>query len=91
MIGGTGIGARLPERNQAGKTGTIEDNRAVWFNAFTPEIAGTAMIAVGEQPQIWDSGYRKRPGCQGLQVPSTGFLLRAQAVGTPAPGFGGPP
>jgi len=45
MEGGFGSALQIGKPS-AGKTGTIQDNKAVWFNAFTPEIAGTAMIAV---------------------------------------------
>ncbi len=71
--GGTGVGVRLPGiRNQAGKTGTTEDNKAVWFNAFTPEIAGASMIAVENNNKYWK---HHRKSVKGFRVPSTGFYL----------------
>src|SRR4029079_4268385 len=64
---------RIPGiRNQAGKTGTTEDNKAVWFNAFTPEIAGASMIAVENNNKYWK---RHRKSVKGFTVPSTGFYL----------------
>ncbi len=61
---GTGKPAYMTDgRPQAGKTGTIEDNAAVWFAGYTPELAGVAMIAkdkrrqpVQEQPDPWREG-----------------------------------
>lgn len=41
-----GFGAALAfGQPSAGKTGTIQDNKAVWFNGYTPDIAAAAMIA----------------------------------------------
>ena len=31
---------------QAGKTGTIDSNEAVWFAGYTPDVAGIAMISI---------------------------------------------
>ena len=33
------------DKESAGKTGTIQDNEAVWFDGYTPELATAAMIA----------------------------------------------
>ena len=33
-------------RPQAGKTGTIDSNAAVWFAGYTPQVAGAAMISI---------------------------------------------
>ena len=41
---GTGTGADLPERQDAGKTGTTELNTDAWFNGFTPQLATTVWI-----------------------------------------------
>ena len=47
MTQGTGGRARTADgRPQAGKTGTIDSNEAVWFAGYTPEIAGVAMISI---------------------------------------------
>jgi membrane peptidoglycan carboxypeptidase len=41
-----GFGAALNiDKESAGKTGTIQDNKAVWFDGYTPAIATAAMIA----------------------------------------------
>ncbi|MCB9470881.1 MAG: PBP1A family penicillin-binding protein [Candidatus Obscuribacterales bacterium] len=35
---GTGVGARLKDRPVAGKTGTADEGRDIWFNGFTPDL-----------------------------------------------------
>ena len=41
-----GFGQNLAlNKVSAGKTGTIQNNRAVWFNGYTPTLATAAMIA----------------------------------------------
>lgn len=45
MEGGFGSGLQLSGRVSAGKTGTTQSNRAVWFSGYTPGMAAAAMIA----------------------------------------------
>lgn len=47
MLGNaTGEVARIPGRQyQAGKTGTTDSHEAVWFDGYTPQMAGVGMIA----------------------------------------------
>ena len=33
------------DKESAGKTGTIQNNKAVWFDGYTPALATAAMIA----------------------------------------------
>jgi membrane peptidoglycan carboxypeptidase len=41
-----GFGQALyPGQPAAGKTGTIQENKAVWFDGYTPDLAAAAMIA----------------------------------------------
>ena len=41
-----GFGSALQNgKPTAGKTGTIQDNKAVWFDGFSPDIATVAMVA----------------------------------------------
>ncbi len=78
---GTGFRARIPGyQNQAGKTGTVNSNKAVWFNGYTPLIAGSAMIAVDPTRKIW-VGSRKRSGVLNYRVPSTGVVLEGSGSG----------
>jgi len=46
--------------NQAGKTGTIEGNKAVWFAGYTPAVAGVAMIAADSQRELSKSGLKHK-------------------------------
>ena len=78
---GTGFRARIPGfENQAGKTGTVNSNKAVWFNGYTPLIAGSAMIAVDPTKKLW-VGARKRSGVLNYYVPSTGVVLEGSGSG----------
>ena len=79
--GGTGARVRLRDgRPEAGKTGTIDSNAAVWFAGYTPAIAGVAMIAIDKAPRYksyWDAhgGSLKR-----LTLPS-GYPLEGSGSG----------
>ncbi|MDX6358622.1 MAG: hypothetical protein QOH37_1676 [Nocardioidaceae bacterium] len=42
--GGFGQALAL-DKPSAGKTGTIQDNKAVWFDGYTPKLATVAMVA----------------------------------------------
>ena len=45
-----GFGSRLAlNKPSAGKTGTIQNNKAVWFNGYTPALATAAMVAGANQ------------------------------------------
>ena len=65
MTNGTGRRARIRDgRPQAGKTGTTQEAKAVWFAGYTPEMPGVAMISV-------DSGAPKNKRRKSL----TGFRM----------------
>jgi membrane peptidoglycan carboxypeptidase len=84
MTRGTGARAMTADRRpQAGKTGTIDSNRAVWFVGYTPEASGAAMISVdnARSPFVEGrSGYRPN-GLKGYRVPSTGLFLEGSGSG----------
>lgn len=67
VMSGTGARARIPGGyDQAGKTGTIDGQAAVWMVGFTPEMAGAAMIAVDKTSPYWKNrrkslGDRRMP------------------------------
>jgi membrane peptidoglycan carboxypeptidase len=70
-------------RPQAGKTGTIDSNAAVWFAGYTPQIAGAAMISIDNTRSPFlkgKSGYRST-GLKGYTVPSTGRGLEGSGSG----------
>jgi len=72
---GTGARARTADgRPQAGKTGTIDSNAAVWYVGYTPQISGAAMISIDNE--------RGRPrSLKGYTVPSTGLYLEGSGSG----------
>jgi membrane peptidoglycan carboxypeptidase len=46
VMTGSGFGAPLAlDKQSAGKTGTINGNKAVWFDGYTPALATAAMVA----------------------------------------------
>jgi len=45
---GTGRGAQALGRPAAGKTGTATENKAVWFDGFTPQLAAAVAIYQGD-------------------------------------------
>ncbi|MFL6061620.1 MAG: penicillin-binding protein [Marmoricola sp.] len=46
VMTGRGFGAALAlDKPSAGKTGTTQDNKAVWFDGYTPALATASMIA----------------------------------------------
>jgi len=48
--GGTGGRLRFGTRDMAGKTGTIQQNLAVWFSGYTPNLAAAAVVADANLP-----------------------------------------
>ncbi|SDS16348.1 transglycosylase domain-containing protein [Microlunatus soli] len=87
---GSATKARLADhRPQAGKTGTIDSNAAVWFAGYTPEVSGAAMIAVDNTRAPFNKtkpGYRSK-GLKGYTVPSTGVYLSGSGGGDAGPGI----
>ncbi|MEV4000714.1 transglycosylase domain-containing protein [Actinomadura sp. NPDC049753] len=100
--GGTGTGAQLPDgRDVAGKTGTTDKGRAIWFNGFIPQMATTvAMFRSDGKPlnipgygayggqlpaQIWRSYMSDAVNIKGYEPDSFG-----EPSMTPGSGFGGP-
>jgi membrane peptidoglycan carboxypeptidase len=89
MDRGTGQRGKVPDgRAQAGKTGTIDSNEAVWFAGYTPEIAGVAMISIDntKRPFIKTAkmkrqGKFRRGGVKGYTVPSTDVYLQGSGSG----------
>ena len=80
---GTGTRAKVPSGHpQAGKTGTIDSNAAVWFAGYTPKIAAVAMVSIDNRAKPFikgKSGYRK--GLKGFRIPSTDRILEGSGSG----------
>ena len=63
----------------AGKTGTTESNKAVWFAGYTPEIAAVSMISYDKRRKPFVN--KARSGIKGYTIPSTGFYLNGSGSG----------
>jgi membrane peptidoglycan carboxypeptidase len=73
---GTGTKDRVPGvPSQAGKTGTINNNNAVWFAGYTPELAGVSMIAIDKTRKPWVGPNKRRQGVAGYRLPNSGTYL----------------
>ncbi|MFE7526634.1 transglycosylase domain-containing protein [Kitasatospora sp. NPDC057542] len=96
--GGTGWRAKALGRPAAGKTGTTDDQKSVWFVGYTPELV-TSVALFGQDPgngsQVSLSGVGGIDGAAGGQYPAqiwTSYMkaaLKGQPVGdfpTPADG-----
>ncbi|MGH3243756.1 MAG: transglycosylase domain-containing protein [Spirillospora sp.] len=65
--GGTGTGAQLPDgRDVAGKTGTTDKGRAIWFNGFIPQMATSVAMFRSDGKPLDIPGY----GAYGGQLPA---------------------
>ncbi|MGW5156427.1 transglycosylase domain-containing protein [Nonomuraea wenchangensis] len=61
---GTGTAARLYDRPVAGKTGTTDDSRSVWFNGFTPQLAVAVNMFRDDNKTVTVPGYGTQFGGQ---------------------------
>lgn len=97
--GGTGFRAKALGRPAAGKTGTTDDQKSVWFVGYTPELV-TSVALFGQDPgtgaQVSLSGVGGIDGAAGGQYPAqiwTSYMkaaLKGQPVGDfPDPSDGG--
>ncbi|GAB7183006.1 transglycosylase domain-containing protein [Kitasatospora sp. Ki12] len=81
--GGTGWRAKALGRPAAGKTGTTDDQKSVWFVGYTPELV-TSVALFGQDPgtgaQVSLSGVGGIDGAAGGQYPAqiwTGYMKTA--------------
>ncbi|MFD5466697.1 transglycosylase domain-containing protein [Kitasatospora sp. NPDC127059] len=97
--GGTGFRAQALGRPVAGKTGTTDDQKSVWFVGYTPELV-TSVALFGQDPgtgaQVSLSGVGGINGAAGGQFPAqiwTSYMkaaLKGQPVSDfPTPADGG--
>ncbi|MFE3877866.1 transglycosylase domain-containing protein [Kitasatospora sp. NPDC059146] len=97
--GGTGFRAQALGRPVAGKTGTTDDQKSVWFVGYTPELV-TSVALFGQDPgtgaQVSLSGVGGINGAAGGQFPAqiwTAYMkaaLKGQPVSDfPTPADGG--
>jgi penicillin-binding protein 1A len=90
MLHGTGVGAHVPGRIDAGKTGTTENDADAWFCGYTPSLATTVWMGYprAEIPMLDVHGA----AVSGPTLPATAwrlFMERALA-GTPNLDFAAP-
>ena len=79
VMNGTGRPATIPGGyDQAGKTGTIDGNEAVWFAGYTPEVAGAAMIAVDKTNKYWKG---KRRSLKQITLPESNTFMQGSGGG----------
>ncbi|MFD8786200.1 transglycosylase domain-containing protein [Kitasatospora sp. NPDC059599] len=90
--GGTGWRAKALGRPVAGKTGTTDDQKSVWFVGYTPELV-TSVALFGQDPdtgaQVSLSGVGGIDGAAGGQYPAqiwTGYM-KAALKGRPVSDF----
>ncbi|OMG53460.1 transglycosylase domain-containing protein [Tessaracoccus sp. ZS01] len=77
-MNGTGRRAALRDgRDEAGKTGTTNENKAVWYAGYTPEMAGVAMIGVDTANTWWKTHTQTVKGT----MPASGTYLEGSGGG----------
>ncbi|WP_063759606.1 transglycosylase domain-containing protein [Kitasatospora sp. NRRL B-11411] len=93
--GGTGYRAAALNRPVAGKTGTTDDSRSVWFAGYTPELV-TVVGLFGQEPgtgkQVSLDGVGGTGSAAGGKYPAqiwTAYMKSALA-GQPVTDFAGP-
>ena len=95
MEGGFGSGLQLSGRVSAGKTGTTQSNRAVWFSGYTPAMSTAAMVAGANaqgQPQslagqVVGGSYRSTAFGSTVAGPMWAEVMRAISAELPAEDF----
>jgi penicillin-binding protein 1A len=73
MLHGTGVGAHIPGRVDAGKTGTTDDYADAWFCGYTPSLEATVWIGYprAETPMLNVHGA----AVSGPTLPATAWRL----------------
>ncbi|MER7848289.1 transglycosylase domain-containing protein [Kitasatospora sp. NPDC096077] len=90
--GGTGFRAKALGRPVAGKTGTTDDQKSVWFVGYTPELV-TSVALFGQDPgtgaQVSLSGIGGIDGAAGGQYPAQIWTsyMKAALKGQPVSDF----
>jgi len=90
MLHGTGVGAHVPGRVDAGKTGTTDNYADVWFCGFTPSLEATVWMGYskGEIPMLDVHGT----AVSGPTLPATAWRLFMERAldGASNPAFAAP-
>jgi membrane peptidoglycan carboxypeptidase len=87
MLHGTGVGAHVPGRFDAGKTGTTDNDADAWFCGYTPSLEATIWMGYprAEIPMLDVHGA----AVSGPTLPATAWRLYMERAlaGSPNLGF----
>ncbi|MFD7160633.1 transglycosylase domain-containing protein [Kribbella sp. NPDC059898] len=95
--GGTGGNLKFGSWDLAGKTGTINQNLAVWFSGYTPNLAAAAVVADATPPyqnlmgQTLDNQTISDPTGSGTAGPLWEAAMQGALEGLPHDHFTAPP
>jgi penicillin-binding protein 1A len=83
MLHGTGVGAHVPGRVDAGKTGTTDNYADAWFCGYTPSLEATVWVGYprGEIPMLDVHGA----AVSGPTVPAAAWRLFMEQADAPTP------
>ncbi len=81
---GTGVNAALPGRPVAGKTGTTNENKAAWFNGFTPHQLVTSVGMWRYDDEVTTGKHKHAGRYQSMQGSGAGLLSRVNGGDYPA-------
>ena len=83
MLHGTGVGAHVPGRVDAGKTGTTDDYADAWFCGYTPSLEATVWMGYpkGEIPMLDVHGA----AVSGPTLPATAWRLFMERAAKDSP------
>lgn len=85
VTGGTGTRARLGSRPVAGKTGTSQNNRDVWFAGYTPQLSTVVWVGWPKEKTIYVNGGLAYGGT--VSAPIWQQYMSAALEGTPVKSF----
>ncbi|GAA2456463.1 hypothetical protein GCM10010191_89830 [Actinomadura vinacea] len=89
--GGTGTGAQLADgRDVAGKTGTTDAGRAIWFNGFIPQMATTVSMFRSDGKPLDIPGYGVYGGALPARMWNTYMTNAVSTLGYSQERFGSP-
>jgi membrane peptidoglycan carboxypeptidase len=89
VTGGTGVGAALPDRPVAGKTGTAQDYKSAFFNGYTPQLATSVWVGFTPKPTPMPTLSPRGGPVFGGTYPAMIFhdYMAAALAGAPVLGF----
>ncbi|TDW21685.1 transglycosylase domain-containing protein [Kribbella kalugense] len=91
--GGTGAKLRFGNSDLAGKTGTIDENQAVWFSGYSSKLAAAAVVGDADPPasnlikQVFNGKKLKDASGSGTAGPIWETAMQAALEGLPTSKF----